>query len=190
MNASKCNMASDEWKYNEIVSRVPNARIITVLRDPSQEIRSQLEHDIRHKGRYRTPHEKLEIMSSKGYNINNEQSRRLGLSDANYDSIATFLKERIYIIGITEYMWHTNCLISYKLKAFDASCDCRRMVKKQIKKNVHRDESVEYRSGDLIKMHELVSHDRLLYNAAWSKFVQDLRTVERERGVSLLDCLR
>ena len=47
MRTQRCNMASDEWRYADIISHIPNAKVITLLRNPMQEIHSQLEHDIR-----------------------------------------------------------------------------------------------------------------------------------------------
>ena len=186
-------MASDEWWYEDVVSRIPNAKIVTTLRDPLQEIRSQMEHDIAKtmKGehnRYRTPQEKLANPRMAGYKIENAQSLRLGVQNMSYDSITKFLHERIYIVGITDYMWHTFCIFSHMFGSFDASCDCRKNSRGTTRKNAHR-VSATYSNNDLIHMHLLTRHDRLLYSAAMVRFTNDLRKIEQARNVSLLSCL-
>lgn len=187
------------------MSLIPNAKVITLIRNPIQMIHSQMEHDIRHTlsiknadtYRYISAHEKLTNQSHRGYNVNNQQSTRLGVSSLDYEELTHFVNEKLFLVGFTDYMWHTFCLFSHTFGRFDKMCDCKHkphehlVIKRrltEVHSNVNTLET-NYRTSDLKMMYKLTKHDQMLWAASMPRFVRDMRIVEHAHNVSLVSCM-
>lgn len=204
MRKSTCNMASDEWTYSSIKRELPEAKVITLIRNPIQEAHSQLEHDIRSKKnlnpktyRYKTVREKLANMSRGGYNIRNDQSSRLGVTGSSFEELKAFVG-RLFLVGFTDYMWHTFCLFSHAFGKFDRECDCHNKPAEhivlhrrlhEIRANVNKGSDVQYTTSDLRTLYKLTKGDQMLWAAAMPRFVKDLRAAEKAHNVSLVSCM-
>jgi hypothetical protein len=209
MQKSVCNLASDEWTYASILQKLPEAKVITLIRNPMQEIHSQLEHDIR-SPRNRDPkvdrdeiyryavREKLTNLSRPGYNVSNVQSSRLGVTGLSFEKLTAFVDYKLFFVGFTDYMWHTLCLLSHAFGKFDRDCDCkskpaehvvlhRRL--REVRANINTDSDVQYTTSDLRMMYKLTKSDQMLWAAAMPRFVRDLRVAEKAHKVSLVSCM-
>lgn len=104
------------------------------------------------------------------------------------------LRADYFFVGLTEWMWHSLCVLDYRMGVFDgATCDCKNssaampFVKNPIRPN-QQPVQVLYTSAQMKRAQALLRHDALLYAAALQNLRESVEEVERETGVDLLQC--
>lgn len=217
---NKCNYAASEWSYSHLaragaLNLTTRPQLVTFVREPIAWFRSKVEHDLTFPGstgaapgdRYHSVDEALtQAGTGTGYAqfFPNFQSRwalapQRMVGGATTRNASTSLRQALradyFFVGVTEWMWHSLCVLDYRMGAFaHAKCDCKigpsvvPFMKNPFNAKQKHTVDVSYSSDQMKRAQTLLRHDELLYAAALQDLVESVQEIERETGADLLRC--